>query len=91
MRLDDEQIKQAILHANPEIRVKAIKYFTDSYSDDPSVMPVVIETVEQHGRGAVQFGTLRRADALAQSPPTIDWLIDELQVDRDRSDKTWDN
>ncbi len=91
MRLDEQQIKQAILHPNPEIRLKAIKYFTDSHSDDPSVMPVVIESVQQHGRGAALFGTLRRAETLAQSPPTIDWMIDELQLDCDRSDKTRDN
>ncbi len=91
MRLDDTQIKQAILHPNPEIRVKAMNYFVDSCSDDPSVMPVVIETVEKHGRESALFRTLRRADALAQSPATIDWLINELNLDCDPSDKKWDN
>ena len=91
MRLDDTQIKQAILHPNPEIRVKAMNYFVDSCSDDPSVMPVVIETVEKHGRESALFRTLRRADSLAQSPATIDWLINELNLDCDPSDKKWDN
>ncbi|MBT6485282.1 MAG: hypothetical protein HOK71_11560, partial [Planctomycetaceae bacterium] len=91
MRLDEQQIKRAILHPNPEIRLKAINYFADSYSDDPSVMPVVIETVELHGRESALYRTLRRADALAQSPPTIEWLINELEMDCDRSDRKWDN
>ena len=54
-------------------------------------MPFVIETIRKHGRNSAQFRTLRRADKLAQSPVTLDWLIAELNLKCDRDDKQWDN
>ena len=42
--LDEQQIKQTILHSNSEFRVQAISYFVDACSDDESVMPFVIKT-----------------------------------------------
>lgn len=31
MRLSEEKIKQAILHPEPEIRLRAVRYFDDCY------------------------------------------------------------
>lgn len=91
MRLNATQIKEAILHPNSEVRVKAIEYFVSAFSDELSVMPVVIKAVETHGRESSMFHSLRRADALIQSPATIDWLISELNLDCERDTKQWDN
>lgn len=50
MRLPEEKIKQAILHPQLEIRQRAVRYFSECYSEDESVVPLVIQAVEKHGR-----------------------------------------
>ena len=50
MRHPAEQIKGAILHADPEIRDRATSYFAKAYSADASIMPQVIRAVETYGR-----------------------------------------
>ena len=88
MRIPEQQIKQAILHPEQEIRDTALRYFR--HTDDPTVMPVVIEAVERFGRPE-GFSLLRQADRLPQSATTIDWLIRELNGDLDVSEAAWDN
>lgn len=43
MRLPEEKINEAILHPEEEIRLTAVSYFADSYSQDPTIMPLVID------------------------------------------------
>jgi len=50
MRLSEEKIKQAILHPQLEIRQRAVGYFSERYSEDESVVPLVIQAVERYGR-----------------------------------------
>ena len=78
MRLPEEKIKQAILHPEPEVRLTALQYFTESHSDDASVMPFVIEAIERYGPPH-DYKLLREAERLRQSPATIDWLITQLR------------
>lgn len=42
--LNNEQIKTHILQAEPLVREFAIEYFSESYSQDPELMPLVLES-----------------------------------------------
>ncbi len=46
----EDQIKEAILHPDLDVRDRAASYFAKSDSPDPSIMPLVIQAVETHGR-----------------------------------------
>ncbi len=46
MRFPEDKIKEAILHPDPEIRRRATRYFSNSYSPDPSIMAQVIKAVQ---------------------------------------------
>jgi len=48
-----ETIRDAILSENQVVRKFAIQYFSDSYSTDPSIMPVVIESARRNGVGVI--------------------------------------
>jgi hypothetical protein len=50
LRLPAEMIKRAILHPDSHIREMAVHYFADAHARDISIMPLVIETLEQHGK-----------------------------------------
>src|SRR5262249_31300963 len=78
MRLPEDRIKEAILHPDREIRDRAIDYFAKSFSPDPSVMPLVIRSVQTHPREEAHQLVGASRD-LAQSSETIDWVIDELK------------
>ncbi|MGO8750508.1 MAG: hypothetical protein ACLQNE_31560 [Thermoguttaceae bacterium] len=86
MRLPESQIKQAILHPEAEIREQALHYLYDVLSRDESVMPLVIQAVEKHGKDK-SFSIIREAECLAQTEPTIDWLMDELRRQFDLGSK----
>ena len=90
MRTPESTIKAAILHPEEEVRMTALAYFSRCYSDDASIMPLVIEAVEKYGRDKA-FRILREADDLAQSETTIQWLTGELGKDWDLEDVGNDN
>jgi hypothetical protein len=46
MRLTDDQIKQGIIHPEQLVRDVAVRYFSESFSSDPTVMPLVIQAIE---------------------------------------------
>lgn len=50
MRYPREKIQEAILHPDINIRERAVNYFTQAYSPDPSLMPMVIQAIEKYGR-----------------------------------------
>jgi len=39
IRLSENKIKNAILHEDSEVRYTAVKYFSDSFCTDRSIMP----------------------------------------------------
>ena len=81
VRYPEEKIKEAILHPDLEIRRRATRYFSDSYSPDPSIMPQVIKAVGMYGRdGAYQL--IGASRDLEQTEDSIDWVIDELNDER---------
>ena len=90
MRLAEAKIKQGILHAEEEVRLAALRYFSQSFSSDESLMPLVIEAVEKYGRPHA-FQMLRSASGLAQTPETVNWLVEELSKEWDISRVEDDN
>ena len=90
MRTTESKIKQAILHPEDEVRSTALAYFARSHSADESIMPLVIEAVEQFGRNKA-FSILRGADSLPQTEATIGWLTEELSKDWSLGDVGNDN
>ncbi len=90
MRLPEEKIKQGILHPEEEVRLTAVSYFAERNSRDESIMPLVIQAVENFGRDTA-FRILRRADNLAQTETTAKWLVGELSREMDLEDVGNDN
>jgi hypothetical protein len=90
VRLPEAKIKEAFLHPLEEIRLTAVGYFADAHSQDESVMPLVVQAVEKHGRGSA-FSILRDAERLPQTAETVDWLVGELRRDYDLADMEQDN
>ncbi|QDT78236.1 hypothetical protein Mal35_16680 [Gimesia maris] len=78
MRLLEEQIKQAILHPDLPVRTLALQYFSRSYSEDTTVMPLVINVVEKHGR-ELSISFIRESASLPQTETTIEWCMEELR------------
>ena len=90
MRLPESKIKEAILHPIDEVREQALHYFSDVHSPDPMVMPLVIQAVEKYGRDQ-SFSILRDAEHLAQTEPTVEWLMGELRRQYNTADVNDDN
>ncbi|MBI2481071.1 MAG: hypothetical protein HYV60_21280 [Planctomycetia bacterium] len=77
MRLPEPKIKLAIQHPEEEVRLTALRYFTDSLHHGDSVMPLVIKAVGTYGVDSA-FRILRDAEHLSQAESTISWLIGQL-------------
>jgi len=87
MRLTEEKIKQAILHADPDVREMAILYFDDSFSTDTTVMPLVIQAIEKYGHEGFSSFTFRHG--LAQTDETLLWMLAQLAREGDPEDEDW--
>lgn len=77
MRLAENQIKQGILHHEQLIRVMALRYFSESFSQDPTVMPLAIGAIETPGWDGA-FESLWGVGKLVQTEETFFWFIDQL-------------
>lgn len=77
MRLSEDKIKQAILHPALDIRRRALEYFSVCFSQDESVVPLVIEAVERYGRTEAYWLVGGVVD-VKQTEATISWIVDEL-------------
>ena len=78
MRLSEEIIKRAILHPQLEIRQRAVRYFSDCYSEDAGVVPLVIQAVEKYGREDA-YHLVGGSVHLRHTEETVAWVIEELQ------------
>ncbi len=88
MRLSEDKIKEAILHIDPEVREMAVRYFADSFSPDPTIMPLVIQAVGKYGRGqGISLFALRQG--LVQTDETLQWLMSEFAREGDPGDEKW--
>jgi hypothetical protein len=82
MRLTADQVKQAILSDDRDVREAAVYYFARSYSDDPGIMPLAIQAIEQHGWKET-FKAYSFIQNLVQTDDTVLWLIDQIkQIDQ---------
>ena len=90
MRTPEATIRAAILHPVEEIRTKALNYFSHRLAEDTTLMPLVIQAVENYGRDKA-FMILRGADRLAQTEETLKWLTAELGKDWHLEDVGDDN
>lgn len=77
-RLSDEQIKEAILHPDANVRFAAVQYFSDCNISDPSIMLVAIEAFERFGRTRA-FLHCPPIVNLTQTESTIRWAVEELK------------
>jgi hypothetical protein len=84
-RLNEDQIKAAILHSDIDVRFAALHYFADCYSPNPTVMPVVIEALERFGR-TTTFRFTHLIAQLVQTEPTIRWAVEELKPQPHRTE-----
>ncbi len=87
MKLSEEKIKQAILHPELPIRKMAFDYFSMSFSQDATIMPVVVQSIEMYGRKE-SSRLINNADNLPQTEETIQWCMEELKQDLNDQDET---
>jgi hypothetical protein len=90
VRLLEPKVKAAILHPEEEVRVTAVSCFSGSFSQNETIMPLVVQAVETYGREKA-FRILRAAESLAQTPATVEWLVGELRWKCDLADVDEDN
>lgn len=90
MRTPESTIRERILFPEQEIRLTALAYFTRDHRQDETLMPLVIQAIEQYGRDTA-FDLLREAEKLPQTAATIRWLTDELAKDWYLDDVNIDN
>lgn len=84
MRIPESKIKEAVLDPDADIRERAVHYFADSFSQDTSVVPLVIQAVERYGRDEA-YHLVGASTDLAHTDETISWVVDEL--DREDADQ----
>src|ERR1700735_2271200 len=77
MRLPANKVKEAILHSHQDVRDAAVFYFANSYSSDPTIMPLVIQAIEKLGFDNA-FETYSFLEDLVQTDETVRWLIQQL-------------
>lgn len=77
MRLPAAKVKEAILHAEKDVRDAAVYYFANSFSSDPAIMPLVIQAIDKFGFENA-FDTYSFMQNLAQTDETARWLIQQL-------------
>ena len=78
MRLTADQVKQGILHPERFVRDVALRYFSESYSPDSTVMPVAIRAIETYGwEDAFEFCS--QVKSLVQTEATLDWFVSHME------------
>lgn len=77
MRLSEAKIKQAILNPEPEVRERAVRYFSTCHSDDEEIATLVIQAIERYGREDA-YSLIGSTVDLRHTEETISWVVDEL-------------
>ncbi len=77
MRLPPDKVKDAILHADQDVREAAVYYFARSFSSDPAIMPLVIQAIDKFGFENA-FDIYSFMEDLVQTEETVHWLIQQL-------------
>jgi hypothetical protein len=78
VRLQEDQVKQAICDPDRDVREAAVYYFSRSYSQDPCVVPLAIQAIEQHGKDTA-FEIYSFLSDLIQTDETVIWLVAQIK------------
>jgi hypothetical protein len=78
MKLSTDQIKLGILHPEPIVRQACIGFFSESYSHDASLLPLVVRAIEQYGWEAT-LGFPHSLGELPLADETLLWAVEQLQ------------
>ncbi len=78
-RLPEEVIKQGLVHPDPAVREIAADYFANRFSPDPTIVPLVIQAIEQYGRGDALFSYFFLWQ-LAHTSQTVAWMVRQLEA-----------
>ena len=89
MQLTPEQIRAGLLHDDVDVRQRCLNHFTDKWSLDESVMPLVTQVIDARGFDA--FPYLQSLDQLAQTDATIAWVVRSLRQTPDFFHKRYIN
>lgn len=74
MRFPVEGIKAAISGSDRELRTDAAYYFAVCRSQDPSLMPLIIDVAERYGTSEA-FSSYHFCDRLPQTLETVRWIL----------------
>lgn len=78
MRLSEDKIKAGILHPDQAARESAVMHFSRSFCDDPTVLPLVIQAIQQYGFSDV-FGLPSVITGLPLSEESLPWIVQQVQ------------
>ncbi len=85
MRLPAEKVREAILSPDRVLRDAAVFYFSRSHSDDPTLMPLVIEACERYGSDAFEMFSF--LSDLVQTESSVGWIIQQIESARADDDR----
>jgi hypothetical protein len=77
MRLTEDQVLGKLLHPERDVRCGAFRYFAESFSRNPAVMPAVLEGIRKYGIDDA-YGPCPQLDRLLQSEASVAWAVDQL-------------
>lgn len=80
MRLNEELIKQAILHPDQDVRTDAVLYFSRSNTSDDSILPLAIQAIEQYDWDNA-FTVAACVSGLPLNDTTLPWVLKQLQLE----------
>lgn len=86
MRLTEDQVRQALKHADGRVRHAALEYFSKSYSSNTRVMQDAIEVLESLGPQE-SFTYVSPLEDLAQTESTVAWAVERLSRPRISKEK----
>lgn len=72
--LTPDRLKPFLLHDDPDVRSFVVDYFSQSWSDDPELLPLVLDSCERFGL-AEDGKNLYGAASFAVTGPTLDRLL----------------
>lgn len=78
MRFTEDQVRQALQHADQEVRGAALHYFADSFSRNPAIIADAIELIERFGSQEA-FRYSYPIGNLAQTPASVAWAVQRLE------------
>jgi hypothetical protein len=82
--LTPERIKPYLLHEDRHIREAAVEYFSDSWSSDPDLVPMLLDACERFGDQDDIRG-LYVADRFPLTEPSFDRVLEHLAKSQDEA------